>query len=144
MRVRDAQTCKPCPIGTYSDTTTNVTRVSDCKKCPKGTKGMASIEGGGTSLFRDGNIVPACEARPFGYKQPLAGMSYCQKCGRDVCACSSPRRTRLIAADEYAYALSDSVRMRTLVAAHWQQLSWRGWGTDKEMNKINLDLSLSQ
>ena len=75
MRVRDAQTCKPCPIGTYSDTTTNVTRVSDCKKCPKGTKGMASIEGGGTSLFRDGNIVPACEARPFGYKQPLAGMS---------------------------------------------------------------------
>ena len=48
----------------------------------------------------------------------------------------------LIAADEYA--LSDSVRMRTLVAAHWQQLSWRGWGTDKEMNKINLDLSLSQ
>ena len=47
-----------------------------------------------------------------------------------MCACSSPRRTRrLIAADEY-------VRMRTLVAAHWQQLSWRGWGTDKEMNKI--------
>ena len=78
-------TCKPCPIGTYSDTTTNVTVVSDCKKCPKGTKGMA-IEGGGTSLFRDGNIVPACEACPFGYKQPLAGMSYCQKCGRVAAA----------------------------------------------------------
>jgi hypothetical protein len=68
--------CRKCPIGTYSDTTTNVREVWDCQKCPIGTFGA---ERGATSIFGDGT-TPACQPCPEGFFGDVPGQAICSPC----------------------------------------------------------------
>jgi hypothetical protein len=68
--------CRKCPIGTFSDTTTNVREWDDCQKCPIGTFGA---ERGATSIFGDGT-TPACQPCAEGFYGDVPGQAICSPC----------------------------------------------------------------
>jgi hypothetical protein len=130
--------CRKCPIGTYSDTTTSVLKVSDCKKCPYGTHGTMR---GAQTKFGHGPLPSdaACRPCPEGSFSDIAGLSTCQVCPRGfTCPIGAtfPSRTN------FSTLESD-------VFHHWvapkqksYQAKWE-WLGGREITEINLPYVVS-